>query len=170
LDNYFLIAEIAKLHDKNGFVQIKSFSDFPERFFDLHSVFIEVFGDKRKFIVEDVQKINSSFILRFKNFNDDSVDFLIGKKIFVLEEDAINPDENTYFIHDLEGSNVFFKNEFFGKLIEVLQYPANDVYIIKDKNENEILIPALKDVIKSFDAIEKRLDIKDNYEFYEDEN
>lgn len=168
---YFLIAEIISIYDSNGFVEVKSFSDFPDRFFVLKEVYIDVFGTKKKFFVENVKELKSSFLLKFKGFNSgENLDFIIGKKIFIDDKFAVQPEEGTYFIHDLVGSDVYYKNEFFGKLTDVMQLPANDVYVVIKEDKSEILIPALKSVIKSFSAENKRLDIADDFGFYDDEN
>ena len=57
LEDYFLIAKIISVYDDDGYVKVKSFSDFPERFFLLDKVYIYIFGDYREFLVEDVEKI-----------------------------------------------------------------------------------------------------------------
>lgn len=171
MSDFYLIAEIKKIFSEDGFVQIKSYSDFPERFFELNKVFIEVFGNKKKFIVEDVQQHKSNFLLKFKGFSSaESIDFLIGAKVFVDETDVVKPDESTFFIHDLIGSDVYYRGEFFGKLNDVLQLPANDVYVVNHEQNGESLVPALKSTIDKFDAENKKLYLNDEFEFEYDED
>ena len=38
-----------------------------------------------------------------------------------------------------------------GTIVDVFQTGANDVYVIKNKDKTEILIPAIKEVIKEID-------------------
>ena len=118
MEDYFLVAEISSVFDENGFVKIKSFSDFPERFFLLDKVYINIFGGYREFIVEEVEKLDSYFIIKFYNFNSDfDLEFLIGSSIFVTQNDVVILDADTFFIHDLIGCKVVFKDKFFGNVV-----------------------------------------------------
>jgi len=167
---YFLIAKVKSIFDELGSVIIASNSDFPERFLKLNKVLVDVFGDKREFIVEKVDLFEKDIIIKFKNFNsDDDVKFLIGKKIFVEAKDAVKLDDDTFYVHDLIGSQVLVNEKFFGHLNDVYCLPANDVYVISDENGNEILIPALKKYVEGFDSNKKILKLKSIYDLYDED-
>jgi 16S rRNA processing protein RimM len=172
VDNFFLIAEIKAVHGSNGLVLIDSYSDFSERFFKLNSVFIDLFGSKKEFFVENVIEVSGRIALKFKNFNSgEDVKILVGKKIFVEEKNSVKLSKDTYFVHDLIGSEVFRNSKLLGVVEDVLAYPANDVYLIKDINQKNLLVPAIKDFIKSFDPLKKRLELVDDCDLlYDDEN
>lgn len=172
MSDHFLIAEIKSAFGVNGFVVIDSFSDFKERFFDLKKVYIEIFGNKKQFIVHEAKQIDNKIVLKFAGFNSDSdVNFLLGKRIFVDEENLVRPDSDTFFIHDLVDSHVFRNDTKIGIVEDILVLPANDVIIVADNNSRRILIPAIKDYINSFDAKEKRLDLVNECELlYDDED
>lgn len=166
-----MIARITSTADKQGFVKIFSYSDFPERFFSLDEVYIDFFGSKKRFIVEEVKKSKNDFFIRFKNFNNDSdTRVLLNKEIFVEEKDAVKPPENVFFVHDLLNSRVFRNDKLFGKIKDVVSYPANDVYVIEDVSGKEILLPALSELIESFDPVNKIMTLKPGESFYEDED
>lgn len=165
-----MIATIKSIFDESGFVIIASNSDFPERFFKLRKVFIEVFGDKREFTVEKVDLFERDIIIKFKNFDSDNdVEFLIGKKVYVEAKDAVKLDDDTFFVHDLIGSRVLKDGKFFGYLNDVYCLPANDVYIISAEDGQEILIPALKKYVESFDADKKILKLKSIDDLYDED-
>jgi len=172
VDDFFLIAEIKAVHSSGGFVLIDSFSDFSERFFKLKSVFIEVFGLKKEFFVENVAEVNGRVALKFKNFDSaDDVKILVGTKIFVDEKNSVKLSEDTYFVHDLIGSEVFRNGGFVGHIEDVFAYPANDVYLINDPGQRKIMVPAVKDFIKSFDPAKKKIELVDDCDLlYDDEN
>ncbi len=168
--DFFLIAEAFALSKYEGFISLKSYSDFPDRFFQLKSVYIDVFGQYKEFLVEDVQLSGNVVNLKFVNFNtSEDVRFLIGKKIFVKPGYEVKLGLDEYFIHDLIGSRVIKNSVFFGIIEDVICLPANDVYVIKDKDNNEVLIPAIKIFIKSFNPKTKILELTENAEFV-DEN
>lgn len=169
MNEYFLIAKIVSVYGKEGFVKITSFTDFPERFFDLKKVYLDFFGDKKEFFVERVKKQKNNFLLKFKNFaTGEDASALIGKEIFVDNENVIKLPEDHYFIHDLLGSTVLRNGQVFGVIKDVLAYPANDVYVI-DNLGKEILIPAVKQFVESFNPEKKILILKPGDDFYEDD-
>ena len=170
MSDFFLIAKIVSLKGKDGFVNIISYSDFPDRFYKLDKVYIDFFNDKKEFFVEEVLEQNKQIAFKFRNFDSDKdAQVLIGKDIFVDEEKVIKLPEGSYFVHDLIGSKVYRNGEEFGSLKDVLKFPANDVYVIIDMLGEEILIPAIKDYIESFDREKKILVIKPGDEIYEDD-
>ncbi len=166
-----MIARITSVADKTGFVKIYSYSDFPERFFSLREVYIDFFDSKKKFIVEDVKKNRNDFFLKFRNFESDrDTKILLDKEIYVDEKDAVELPEKVFFIHDLLDSKVFRNGKLFGIIKDVLSYPANDVYVIKTGNGGEILLPALSELIESFNPENKVMVLKPGDSFYEDED
>lgn len=170
--DFYLIAKILSFHGKDGFVKIASYSDFPERFFDLKYVFVDFFGEKRKIRVENVKKFKNSFIVKFENFNDEKdCGFLLGKEVFVDSENLVKLPEWVYFIHDLIGSKVLQGTVLLGTITEVVSVPANDIYVVTSPENEEILIPAVADYIQSFDNVNKVLMLKQDIDFigeYED--
>jgi len=170
--DFFLIAEVFALSKYEGFVTIKSYSDFPDRFFKLKYVIINIYGQFKEFLVEDVKLAENVFHIKFKNFEtSEELRFLLGAKLFVKAKDKVILKANEFFIHDLLGSKVIKGDKFFGIIEDVLCLPANDVYVIKDENDKEILIPAVKAYIKGFDAKSKILSLTEQCDIFEnDEN
>jgi len=64
-------------------------------------------------------------------------------------------------MHDLIGSNVFLGDRRIGLLNDILVSKAHDLYVIASDQGEEILIPAVSEYIKGFDAEMKRLDLTD---------
>ena len=54
-------------------------------------------------------------------------------------------------------------------MIEVLQLPANDVYVVISKEGKEVLVPAVKQFIISFRSRDKQLFLNSGFEFLEDD-
>ena len=172
MDDLFLIAEVKAIYGSNGFVLIDSFSDFYERFFQLNSVYVEVFGSVKKFFVEDVKELNGSFVIKFKGFDSsEDVQFFVGQKVYVEKKDVVKLSENVFFIHDVIGSKVFKESKLIGVVEDVLVLPANDVFVVIDQNKKRILVPAVENFIESFDADEKSLKLVSGCDLlYDDEN
>ena len=74
-----------------------------------------------------------------------------------------------YFIHDIIGSKVLRNDVEFGEVTDVYSLPANDVYVIRKTNGEEILIPAVHEFIESIDTLKKVLILKSGEDIYEDD-
>ena len=154
----FLVGKISAPYGSDGFVTINSFSDFPERFFNLKSVSVEIFGKVKELFIEDVDEVRNNIALKFKNFDSDrDVEFLSGKNIYIYEDELIKLDKDQFYIHDLIGSKVFRNNEEVGSVVDVLSLESNDVIVIKTLSEEELLIPAVKDFVDLVDTEKKVL-------------
>ncbi len=172
MEDYFIIAEIRDTYSSDGSVIIKSFSDFFERFFKLESVFIDFFGKIKELEIEFSKAINNLLVIKFKRFNSEEVvQFLIGKKLYVNKDNLFILPKDMYYIHDLVDSEVYLDSLFFGKLIEVMTLPNNDVYVIKKENGNEVMIPAVGKFIMKIDQEERKIFLDPECKIFdEDEN
>jgi len=167
---YILIARIEQLYGKDGFVKLKLFSDFPDRFLNLKKVYIDFWGDKKRFYVEDVNDLKGKIIIKFKKFDsprDSQV--LIEREIYVDEKDAVSLPDSHYFVHDLIGSEVVVEKERIGTISEVIKGKANDVLVVLTDDKNEKLIPFVLNFIEKFDASKKRLILNISKDFLEDD-
>ena len=161
MNDFFLIAKILAPAGDSGFVKIFSYSDFPDRFKRLKSVYIDFFGNKKLFTVEKVRFQKKEINIKFANFNSaNDVEVLIGKDVFVDSSDSVSLPDDTFFIHDLIGSKVIQNGKELGIITDVLNSPANDIYVIKRVSGQELLIPAVLSYIDKFDSKCKKLFIK----------
>jgi len=168
---YLLIGKIDSVIGNDGFVKITSYSDFPKRFHALSEVYLDFWGDKKKFIIEKTGYHKQSLLIKFKNFNSkrDS-ELLEGKEIFITSDDVIKLPENNFFIHDLIGSKVLFNDEIIGEITDVMKTPANDVIVLRDDDDKEILLPFVPDFIESFDPERKIMILKQDIDLSDDED
>ena len=167
---YFLIARVEQLYGKNGFVRLKSYSDFPERFLNLDKVYIDFWGEKKTFYVEDVKDVNGKIVIKFKRFDSQrDSHVLIDRDVYVAEDDLIKLPTNQYFIHDLVGSEVIAGNEKIGTITDIIKSKANDVLVILTDDNEEKLMPFVLTYIEKFDAVQKKLILNVTKEFFEDD-
>ena len=80
---------------------------------------------------------------------------LRGKTVTLYREDM---DEDVIFAGDLIGMEVFSQGEKIGELTQVLDYPGNQVYVVK--GEREYMLPAVKEFILSTDLDGNRMEVK----------
>ncbi|MBN2572675.1 MAG: 16S rRNA processing protein RimM [Ignavibacteriales bacterium] len=168
-DNFIIIGKIKSCQKREGYLLIIPVSNYFQRFFNLRYVLIDIFGDLRKFYIEEVSFDMKDIYVKFLNFNTfDDISFIIGKNIFIDSSDELVLQKDSYFIHDLIDCSVYKGKLFLGKLVNVLSLSANDVYVIEDNNGKEILIPALKKIIKMIDIKDKKLFLSEDFELVDD--
>jgi len=170
VNTFYLIARIVSLFGKDGHIKIKSFSDISDRFFNINYVFVDFWGEKKKFFIEDVKQLNDAFALKFKYFGDErSSQLLIGKDVYVDKSDSSKLQENEFFVHDLIGSRVIRDNEEIGVIKDFTSLPANDVLVIENKKNKEILLPFVLEFIEYFDPEKKMLVLKKDAGYYDED-
>ena len=82
-------------------------------------------------------------------------------KIFYFNREDIELPEDRYYIQDLIGCEVvdLNKNQTIGKVREVLQMPAQDIYVV-GTGEDERMIPAVEEFISEINLEEKRIYVR----------
>ena len=92
-------------------------------------------------------------ILKFKGYDSiNDIEKYKGRDLLIRRDQAVDLDEDEYFITDLVGLQVVTDEGVnLGVLKEVMPTGANDVYIVQQENGKELLIPAIKECILDVD-------------------
>ena len=108
--------------------------------------------DATRHEVESFRVANGYLLLKLFQCDDRfGADALRGKEIRIATEDYGPLQDDEYFVHDLLGLDVLDQHgNRLGELAEVIVTGANDVYRVVG-DQGEILIPAIKDVIREVD-------------------
>jgi 16S rRNA processing protein RimM len=89
----------------------------------------------------------------------DEAEAIVGQVLFVDQKNAVKLPKGRYFIHDLIGMAVVDdEGNALGTLDDVLQYPANHIYVVRG-NGREIMVPAVKDFIKAIDPATRTMTV-----------
>lgn len=166
LSEYILVGIVVKPQGIKGLVKIKPITDDPERFIDLDNLMGSTHeeNEQKPIQIEEVS-VREGFVYARLNeaVTREEAENLRGLLLYVKREDAIELDDNQNFIVDLIGCKVLdSKGSELGKLIDILQPGANDVYIIKLTNDKTMMIPALKKVIPLIDIGKKQIFINES--------
>lgn len=153
------VGVITSTHGIRGEVKVFPTTDDAQRFLDLKTVYLDTGKEEVELEIEKVKFFKNLVILKFKNY-DNINDIEKYKKcpILVTREDAVELEENEYFIADLIGLDaVSDEGENLGKISDVLQTGANDVYVIKNKGVKDILVPAIEQCVREVNLEENRI-------------
>jgi 16S rRNA processing protein RimM len=157
------IGRIAKPIGTRGEVKILPLTDDTKRFEDLRSVLVgseENASVQVKVVSVRIDAKQAVFCL--DGFDSvEKAESLRDQFIFVPKENKVRLHEGSYFIDDVLGCRVITEEQkYVGIVIDLLKFPANDIWVIKS-DEKEILIPAVKAMIRQVDVANKRITISD---------
>lgn len=159
MQEYFEIGQIVNTSGLKGIVKVNPFTDDVSRFEEIKKVFIEKNKELTEYEIEEVRFHKNQVLIKFKNIDSiEEAEKFRNCYIKISRKDARKLPEDTYFIVDLIDTNVYLENdEYVGKIIDVFSTGSNDVYVIKREGNIDLLIPAIKDVIKDIDIKNKKM-------------
>lgn len=146
---YLEAGKIVTTHGIKGEVKIMPYTDTPELLCEFERLF---FGkDKTELYIERSRVSKNMVIAKIEGIDTVEAAEKYRNKLLYMHRDDLELDENTYFIQDLIGMEVKDADTDFvyGKITDVLQNGANDVYVIQ--GDREYLVPAIPDVVISTD-------------------
>lgn len=167
---FVLLGKVISVYGKSGEVRIKLFDKDAEEIIPLDFCFVDFFGSKKKLRIKSAKQSGKFLILLFEGFNSQEASFvLLEKDLYLEKEEDEEQPEFSFLIKDLLNSKVFAYDELLGEVIDVLSLPGNDVYVVEDAKGKEILVPAIKNIIDRFDKKEKKLYLKVDKSYFEDD-
>jgi len=147
-----VVGQIIKAHGLKGFVEVKAETDNKKRF-SLGSKLLlwPPVTEWPYLTIEAVKEKKDRYLLKFAELNSkNEADVVVGHSL-VIPAAAGEKPENSFWLHEIVGLQVYTDTgAFLGKVTEVIQTGANDVYVVK--NDKEYLLPAIKEVVKEVDV------------------
>lgn len=148
--DFVAIGKIMKPRGIRGEAFLLPLTDFPERFDDLDAVRVESpDGAFSSLDVAYVRAYGPRTAIKFQGIDTpEDVGRLRGHFVFVTH-DAVHPlPEDAFYVFQIEGLPVeTASGQRVGQVVEVLSYPANDVYVV-DRNGEDVLIPAVREFVR----------------------
>ena len=144
-----------------GELKVLPLIDDPSKLTDLKEILIgKEHEESETYEITRMRIHKTLVIIKLKGISsrEDSIT-LKNQYLRVKRSELQELGEDQYYIMDLEGMEVStISGEKIGKLLEVIETPANDVYLIQGE-DRKYLIPAVKDVIKSVDTENNKMEI-----------
>lgn len=162
MEQFLQVGVISSTHGLRGEVKVFPTTDDAARFQTLKNVVLDTGREKLDLEIQSVRFFKQFVIVKFKgidNIND--IEKYKGKSLFVTRENAVELEEDEYYIGDLIGMEVYTDDseERFGVLKDVMETGANEVYIITSENHGEVLLPAIRECILDIDVEVKKMKV-----------
>ena len=144
--------QIVTTHGVRGEMKILPWADSPDFLMDFHRDRI----DGKEYNVESCRIQKSCNLLKLEGIDTmEAAQAMHGKTLEIYREDA---DPDIIFAAELIGMDVYHNDDMIGKVIDVLDYPGNKVYVVK--GEQEYMIPAVKAFVLSTDMDQNRMQVR----------
>ncbi len=156
------VGKITTTHGHKGALKVFSLTDDPGRFEELEQVYVAN-GDRKEVItITSIKYQKNNLIMEFKEIKDmDQAETYKGKYLFIDKSQLKKLPQDRFYIFDLVGLSVYENDVFLGELSEVIQTGSNDVYVVsRGDGQKDLLIPALKKVVKHVDLDQKKMDVQ----------
>jgi 16S rRNA processing protein RimM len=152
-----VIGRVLSAHGIRGELKCRIVTDFPTRRFKRGSS-VTIRGESH--VVEAARIQGDMVLLKLAGLTDrDVAQSFGGAEIEVPTAAAGPPPKGQFYWHQVIGLEVedAITHEVFGRVADILETGANDVYVVKSANGKEILVPAIKDVVKQIDPAAGRI-------------
>ena len=154
--NYFNVGKIVNTQGLQGEMRVLSVTDFAEERFKKGSV-LALFDDKDQFIrdvtIVSHRKQKNFDIIKFEGMNHiNAIEQYKGFSLKVAEENLSDLQEGEFYYHEIIGLDVYEEGTFIGTIKEILQPGANDVWVVKRKGRQDLLLPYIPSVILDVDT------------------
>ena len=147
MEKYLEAGKIVNTHGIKGEVKIEPWTDSADFLKSFKNLYID--GTARR--VESARPHNGFLIAKLEGVDDVNAAMVLKNKTVSIDRSEAKLPKGTFFLQDLIGASVIDENgSELGKLTDVLEMPAHNVYVVT--GEREILIPAVPQFVLKTDA------------------
>jgi 16S rRNA processing protein RimM len=155
-----VVGRITKAHGLRGEVAVQVFSDNPDRFAEGATVFLE---GGQALTVTAARWTGARLLVAFEGVPDrTAAEALRGRSLVVPRSMLPELPDGEYWPHELIGCEVVTEaGRSIGRVTDVIENPANDLWSAVDDDGAETLIPAIRDVVVDVDVAAGRIVVRD---------
>ena len=155
---HFVVGYVQGVRGLKGQLRVEPLTDIQGRFDPGRVLYLE--GKCREIVHSS--RIDKSLLLTLEGItNRDDAMRVKGKEITLPLDQSICNSHPSYFFYQLFGLEVFDDlGNRLGRITEIIQTGANDVYVVHISDKKDILLPALIDVVQEVDLDRKVMVVK----------
>jgi 16S rRNA processing protein RimM len=148
---YLVVGFLRRAHGVRGEIIMDLHTDFPERLRKGRKLFVG--EDHKPVTLAGARPYARGMLVKFKGIETpEAAGELRNQWVYVRAADVPSLPEGKLYQHELFGFRVVDENgEALGELVEIIETGANDVYVVRDANGGEILLPAIPSVVLELD-------------------
>ena len=148
MQQFLEAGKIVATHGTRGEVKILPWADSPQFLTRFDSLYI----DGEPWRVAAARVHGSCVLCRFIGIDNVNEAMRLKDKIVCIDRADTKLPEGAHFLADLIGLRVLCGGAEIGRITDVLQPPANDVYVVR--GAHEYMIPAVKEFVEEINVAE----------------
>ncbi len=163
------IGIVRRPHGLAGEVRIRPETDFPERFAALRRAYL-VRGDEATAVeVEGVRGDPRGPLVKFRGVDTPEAAGAWRGALLAVTRDAVHPlPEGAHYVFEIVGLRAeTTAGAALGVVTEVMRGDAHDVYVVRTPDGRDMLLPALRQVVRQVDVAGGRIVVEPPPEFDE---
>ena len=148
---FLVVGKLRRPHGIKGEMLMDILTDFPERLEPGATLYL---GPNHKpVIIRSTRPGGNELLIGFKDYNTpEIVSDMRNQLLYVTAADRPPLPEGEYYHHQLIGLCVVDETGTeLGKIVQILDTSANDVYVVRSETSADILLPATEEVILDVD-------------------
>lgn len=163
MEQMFDVGKIVNTHGVRGEVRVIKMTDYSDRFNIGNSLYIVQENELPVEVTIAGHRVHKQFeLIHFEgltNIND--VEHFKGAYLKVSENQLPHLDKGEFYYHDIIGCEMYTTDgDNLGTITSILSPGANDVWVVEQPSGKELLIPYIREVVKSVDIEEKEVMIE----------
>lgn len=153
MEDLIAIGQITSPFGIKGEVKVYPLTDFPERFKTTDSVFVCKEDFCQVYRIENVRFHKNMVVLQFAECSTrQDAEALRNAYLKVERHNLVELPPGHYYVHEIIGLKVQdAAGCFLGTVRDVLRTGSNDVYVVRRPEGEDILVPAIKEIVKEID-------------------
>lgn len=160
---YLVLGKVLRPHGVHGELSVQVITDFPERFRELDNVYLGTSPENadrlRAYAIDSARpqrtgKQGGTWLLRLHNIDDRAAaDALRDQYLFVAIDQAVPLADDEVYLFQVIGLQAETpQGVVLGRVVDLIETGANDVYVIRGAAYGEVLVPAVNGVVLSIDV------------------
>jgi len=156
---YLVVGFVRRPHGVKGEMLMDIHTDFPERIKTGLTVYV---GEQyQPLVIASLRTHAKGLLIRFRGTKTPE-DAGLYRNTWVYVPTADRPElpEGEYYHHQLLGLNVVTDEGVeLGVLVDIIETGANDVYVVRDADGKEVLLPAIPPVILDVSLVDRQIHV-----------
>lgn len=132
---------------------MKIITAYPERLPQIETLYLG--AEYHPYSIKRMRRHMDGMIIQLEGVSDrNKAETLRGMFVHIHIDDAVPLEKGEYYLFQIEGMRVVADTgQELGRLTDLIETGANDVYVVTTPDDREILLPAIPEVIERVDTI-----------------
>ena len=158
--DYLIVGYLRRAHGVRGEMVMEIHTDFPERLKPETKVFVG--KDYQPMTIATARNHSEGLLIKLNGIDapEDAARYR-NQLVYVTAADRPPLPKGQFYVHELIGFEVVDEEEgLIGKLTEILQTGANDVYVVTQPDASEVLLPVIPSVVLNINADRRQIRVR----------